>query len=410
MPWLIGTALIHTLAATEKRGVFKAWTVLLAIFAFSLSLLGTFLVRSGVLTSVHAFASDPERGLFILIFLIIVVGGSLTLYAWRAPAIRSVPGFNPVSRESTLLINNVLLVTATATVLLGTLYPLFMDALGLGKISVGPPYFNTIFVPLTVPLVVAMGFGALCRWKKDTFARLRSDLGMMLLASLIAGGIWPLAMEHYSFSAACAATLGCWAILTAIRGLWIRATPRRRWRGLVQTPRAYWGMTLAHSGIGIFVIGVAFTTIYSTEKDLSMVPGERISVGPYEYQFEGVQNLSGPNYVTETGSIIVSRDGRVVAQLLPEKRRYLVQQMPMTEAGIQAGFWGDLYASLGERLDNNDRWAVRVHYKAFIRWIWLGALLMAAGGLLAATDRRYRTVVRAPTRKTTPQTTPVLTG
>ena len=410
MPWLMGTALIHTLAATEKRGVFKAWTVLLAVFAFSLSLLGTFLVRSGVLTSVHAFASDPERGLFILIFLMIVVGGSLTLYAWRAPGIRSVPGFNPVSRESALLINNVLLVTTTATVLLGTLYPLFIDALGLGKISVGPPYFNTIFIPLTVPLVIAMGFGALCRWKKDTFARLRSDLGILLLASLIAGGIWPLTMDHYSFAAASAGTLGCWAILTAVRGLWIRATPRRRWRGLVQTPRAYWGMTLAHSGIGIFVIGVAFTTIYSMEKDLSMAPGDRISVGRYEYQFDGVQNLPGPNYVAQTGTVIVSRDGRVMARLSPQRRRYLVQQMPMTEAGIQAGFWGDFYVSLGERLDDSGRWAVRVHYKAFIRWIWLGALLMAAGGLLAATDRRYRTVVRTPTPEAAPQTTPALAG
>jgi len=375
MPWLLGSALIHSLAATEKRGVFKAWTVLLAVFAFSLSLLGTFLVRSGVLTSVHAFASDPERGLFILIFLIIVVGGSLTLYAWRAPGIRSVPGFNPVSRESALLINNVLLVTTTATVLLGTLYPLFIDALGLGKISVGPPYFNTIFIPLTVPLVIAMGFGALCRWKKDTFARLRTDLGILLLASLIAGGIWPLAMNHYSFAAASAGTLGCWAIFTAVRGLWIRATPGRRWRGLVQTPRAYWGMTLAHSGIGIFVIGVAFTTIYSMEKDLSMAPGDRISVGLYEYQFDGVQNLSGPNYVAQTGTVIVSRDGRVMARLSPQRRRYLVQQMPMTEAGIQAGFWGDFYVSLGERLDDSGRWAVRIHYKAFIRWIWLGALM-----------------------------------
>ena len=374
------------------------------------SLLGTFLVRSGVLTSVHAFASDPERGLFILIFLVIVVGGSLTLYAWRAPSIRSVPGFNPVSRESALLINNVLLVTTPATVLLGTLYPLFIDALGLGKISVGPPYFNSIFVPLTVPLVVAMGFGALCRWKKDTFARLRGDLGMLLLASLLAGGICPLAMDHYSLAAASAGTLGCWAMFTAIRGLWIRATPGRRWQGLTRTPRAYWGMTLAHSGIGIFVIGVAFTTIYSTEKDLSMAPGERFSVGRYEYQFDGVQNLSGPNYVAQTGTVIISRDGRLIARLSPEKRRYLVQQMPMTEAGIQAGFWGDFYASLGERLDDRGRWAVRVQYKAFIRWIWLGALLMAAGGLLAASDRRYRTVARAPVREPAAQTTPILSG
>ena len=340
----------------------------------------------------------------------IVVGGSLTLYAWRAPGIRSVPGFNPVSRESALLINNVLLVTTTATVLLGTLYPLVIDSLGLGKISVGPPYFNTIFIPLTVPLVIAMGFGALCRWKKDTFARLRSDLGILLLASLIAGGIWPLAMNHYSFAAASAGTLGCWAIFTAVRGLWIRATPGRRWRGLVQTPRAYWGMTLAHSGIGIFVIGVAFTTIYSMEKDLSMAPGDRISVGRYEYQFDGVQNLSGPNYVAQTGTVIVSRDGRVMARLSPQRRRYQVQQMPMTEAGIQAGFWGDFYVSLGERLDDSGRWAVRIHYKAFIRWIWLGALLMAAGGLLAATDRRYRTVVRTPTPEAAPQTTPALAG
>ncbi len=394
MPWLVGTALIHSLAATEKRGVFRAWTVLLAIFAFSLSLLGTFLVRSGVLTSVHAFASDPARGLFILIFLAIITGGALALYAWRAPAIRSVVGLQMVSREAALLLNNVLLVATTGAVLLGTLYPLVVDALDLGKISVGPPYFNTVFVPLTLPLGVFMAIGALLRWKQDSFQRLWPQLRILLAASVVGGGIWPLAMSRYEIGAALAATLGIWVVLSACHSLWIRTATGRRWQGLRNTPSGLWGMALAHCGVGVFIIGVAFTSIYTVEKDLRMAPGDSFEVQGYHYRFEGVENRTGPNYASQTGRVTVSRDGRQMASLMPEKRIYNVQRMPMTEAGIAPGLFADFYVVLGEPLGSDGSWAVRIYYKAYIRWIWLGALLMAGGGLLAACDRRYRSLGR----------------
>ena len=390
MPWLVGTALIHSLAATEKRGVFKAWTVLLAVFAFSLSLLGTFLVRSGVLTSVHAFATDPTRGLFILIFLGIVVGGSLALYAWRAPSIRSSGGFNLVSREAALLLNNVLLVVSAATILLGTLYPLVIDALGMGKLSVGPPYFNAVFIPITAPLALLLGLGAMLRWKKDNLTRLIEPLGAGFVIALVLGLTWPLLMQSYSIAAALGGTLGLWTIMSALSGIWARTRSGNRLRSMKRIPRSVFGMTMAHLGIGVFVIGVTFTSIYSIEKDLRMAPGETYKISNYVFRFDGVEKSNGPNYTADTGKITVLEKQQTVASLSPEKRVYLVQQMPMTEASIDAGVTRDLYVALGEPLEDGKSWAVRLYYKPYIRWIWFGGLIMVIGGLLSATDKRYR--------------------
>jgi len=393
MPWLVGTALIHSLAATEKRGVFKAWTVLLAVFAFSLSLLGTFLVRSGVLTSVHAFATDPARGLFILIFLAVVVGGSLVLYAWRAPAVRSSGGFNLVSREAGLLLNNVLLVVAAATVLLGTLYPLVIDALGLGKISVGPPYFNSVFIPLTAPLAIVVGIGSMLRWKKDQLGRLIRPLGLPFALALILGLLWPVFFGDYRLAAVFGGVLGLWTIFAVLSGLWGRTRYGQRWQSLSRTPRAVFGMSLAHIGLGVFVIGVTLTSTYSVEKDLRMAPGDTYAIGNYTFRFDGINQQRGPNYLSDTGSITVLRGDRLESVLNPEKRIYLVQQMPMTEAAIDAGLTRDLYVALGEPLADDGSWAVRLYLKPYVRWIWLGALIMVFGGLLSASDKRYRRFV-----------------
>ncbi len=391
MPWLVGTALVHSLAATEKRGAFKAWTVLLAVFTFSLSLLGTFLVRSGVLTSVHAFASDPARGLFILIFLGIVVGGSLLLYAWRAPQLRSPAGFELVSREAALLLNNVLLVVAAATVLLGTLYPLFLDALELGKISVGPPYFNSVFVPLTVPLALAVGLGALSRWKRDQLARLGARLRGALVFSVVAGLAFPLVTDGYRWGSALGMVLAFWVISSTMVALYDRVGGGpRRWRRLVSTPRGFYGMIVAHTGIAMFIVGVTLVTGYGQEKDVRLSPGQSYQLGAYDFRFDGVKKMMGPNYLADVGAVVVSRGGERVAVLSPEKRVYRVQRSPMTEAGIDPGITRDIYVSLGEPLGDGGVWSVRLYYKPFIRWIWLGAALMALGGLIGASDKRYR--------------------
>ena len=395
MPWLVGTALIHSLAATEKRGVFKAWTVLLAVFAFSLSLLGTFLVRSGVLTSVHAFATDPTRGLFILIFLAIVVGGSLALYAWRAPSVRSSGGFNLASREAGILLNNVLLVVSAATVLLGTLYPLVIDALGMGKISVGPPYFNAVFIPLTAPLAILVGVGSLLRWKKDRLTRLIRPLGPAFIAAVVLGLLWPLFFDTYHLGAVFGGVLGLWTIFAALSGLWDRTRKGGRIQSLSRTPRSVLGMTLAHIGLGVFVIGVTLTSTYSVEKDLRMAPGDTYEIDGYTFRFDGIRQQRGPNYLSDTGTITVLRGTQRHSVLSPEKRVYLVQQMPMTEASIDAGLRRDLYVALGEPLGDGASWAVRLYVKPYIRWIWFGALIMVFGGLLSATDKRYRRLSRA---------------
>ncbi|HSH41603.1 MAG TPA: heme lyase CcmF/NrfE family subunit [Arenicellales bacterium] len=392
MPWLVGTALVHSLAATENRGVFKAWTVLLAVFAFSLSLLGTFLVRSGVLTSVHAFATDPARGVFILMFLAVVIGGSLALYAWRAPQIRSHVSFEPVSRETFLLLNNVLLVVVAAMVLLGTLYPLFLDALDLGKISVGPPYFNTMFIPLTLPLALLVGVGALSKWKKDSLRELLWRLRWAIAASIALGLALPFTMPAgFSLTAAAGLAVALWVGLSSAYGVYARvANKPNRLAAMGGIPRGFWGMTIAHAGIGVFVVGITLTNIYTVEDDISLAPGESHVAAGHEFVFQGVEMAKGPNYTARRGRIEVYRDGEHLATMTPEKRSYRVSPEPMTEAAIDPGITRDLFVALGEPVDDRGSWTLRVYYKSFIRWIWLGAIFMAIGGALAASDRRYR--------------------
>jgi len=395
MPWIVGTALIHSLAATEKRGAFKSWTVLLAVLAFSLSLLGTFLVRSGVLTSVHAFATDPARGVFILAFLVIVIGGSLALYAWRGPKIISTGGYGWVSREAGVLFNNVLLVVVCATILLGTLYPLALDALGMGKISVGPPYFNSVFVPLTVPLALMIGVGALARWKRDNLLDILRRLGWAAGLSLLGALTLPYTMGEFDWSAAMGIGLGLWVALGTAQGFIERLRHRKnKLAALGQLPGAFWGMSLAHLGIAMFAVGVALTSVYSVEKDLRMAPGERYEIDDFRFTFEGVTQVMGPNYRASRGTISVSDlDDDPITVLHTEKRIYMVQSNAMTEAGIDAGFTRDLYVALGEPLGDGS-WSLRIYHKPFVRWIWFGAALMALGGLIAAADKRYRQFAR----------------
>ena len=387
MPWLAGTALMHSLAVTEKRGAFKSWTVLLAIMAFSLSLLGTFLVRSGVLVSVHAFATDPERGVFILAFLLIVIGSSLGLYAWRASNVRGGAAFKLFSREIFLLSNNVLLVVALATVLMGTLAPLILDALGLGKISVGPPYFNTVFVPIMIPLVILLGIGPLVSWGSGqpatTFARLKLALAL----SMVLGMVFPLiALGKTTLMVSAAVATGMWAILSTLQYLRERQRRNTGQRGL---SAGVYGMVSAHVGMGVFVIGVTLSSAYSIERDIHMKVGDSVELDGYRFRLDSVKAVKGPNYNAQMGQVTVTLAGETVAVLSPEKRTYFVQTMPMTEASIDAGMFRDLYVALAEQREGGG-WAMRVYHKPFQRWIWLGGLLMVAGGILAALDRRYR--------------------
>jgi cytochrome c-type biogenesis protein CcmF len=386
MPWLVGTALIHSLAVTEKRGAFKAWTVLLAIFAFSLSLLGTFLVRSGVLTSVHAFATDPERGVFILAFLGVVIGGSLLLYSWRASEVRSTVHFNLVSRETGLLLNNVLLVVAAASILLGTLYPLLLDALGLGKISVGPPYFNSVFIPLTLPLAALVGVGAFARWRQESVAALWRKLRLPLAASVVAGLAYAAFLTpRFSWAAALGMVLAFWVVLATLAWVKAQMKPGDVFNG---ASRGRWGMVLGHLGIAVFVVGITLTSLYSSEKDIRLEVGQSYNMNDYAFTFEGAKFFSGPNYNGYRGQVSITEEGRPLTTLHPEKRNYR-SGMPMTEAGIDAGLTRDLFVALGEPLGNEGAWSLRIYHKPFVRWIWLGGLLMALGGLLAASDRRY---------------------
>jgi cytochrome c-type biogenesis protein CcmF len=396
MPWLVGTALIHSLAATENRGVFKAWTVLLAVFAFSLSLLGTFLVRSGVLTSVHAFATDPARGIFILMFLAVVIGGSLGLYAWRAPNIRSHVSFELVSRETFILLNNVLLVVLAAMVLLGTLYPLVLDAFDIAKISVGPPYFNSMFIPLALPLALLVGIGALSKWKKDQLRELVMRLRWVLAASVALGAVLPFAMyAGFSWTAAFGLIVALWVIASSVYGIYARlANKPNKVSALRTIPRGFWGMSLAHAGIGVFIVGITLTNIYSVEEDVSLAPGGVYHAAGYDFTFEGVSTVPGPNYTARRGRVEVSQNGKQLMTLTPEKRVYEANTNPMTEAAINPGLTRDLYVSLGDPVGNDGHWTLRVYYKSFIRWIWMGALFMALGGALAASDRRYRATRR----------------
>jgi cytochrome c-type biogenesis protein CcmF len=374
----VGTALIHSLAVTEKRGAFRSWTVLLAITAFTLSLLGTFLVRSGVLTSVHAFAVDPRRGIFILFLFGTFIGGALALYAWRTARIGLGGSFAPVSRESLLLTNNVLLSAAAATVFLGTLYPLALDAFGAGKISVGPPYFESVFVPLMAPALFLMGVGPLARWKRSSLPELAVLLRWALAVSLALGLLLPLALGKWTPMIGFALSLALWIFATGI--LSFRKSARTR---------SHYGMVLAHIGVGVFVVGVTLVKGYESEKDVRLAVGESVELSGYDFKLADVQNVQGPNYRAARADIAITRDGKPVTTLRPEKRLYLVQQMPMTEAAIDTGLTRDLYVSLGDPV-GADAWLVRVHVKPFIDWIWGGCLLMALGGALAASDRRYR--------------------
>lgn len=392
MPWLVGTALIHSLAVTEKRGAFKSWTLLLAIAAFSLSLLGTFLVRSGVLTSVHSFATDPERGVFILAFLVVVIGSSLLLFAWRAPKIGLGGKFELLSRESMLLSNNVLLSVAAASVFIGTLYPLFMDALGMGKLSVGPPYFEAVFVPLMALAVFTMGLGVLARWKQTSVSELAKRARWGFAGALILAVLLPFVFNHWTPMIAFGLLLAFWIIATLLVSL------LQRWSGsgaFLQRVRAqslsYYGMQLAHLGVAVFIIGVTVVNGYESERDVRMDVGDTVDAGGYVFRFDGVRNITGPNYVAAEAHFTVTKNGKHVTELLPQKRRYNASGMPMTEAAIDTGFFRDLYVSMGEPIpESQGAWAIRVYFKPFVDWIWAGCVLMALGGILAISDRRYR--------------------
>jgi cytochrome c-type biogenesis protein CcmF len=385
MPWLVGTALIHSLMVTEKRGSFKAWTVLLAIAAFSLSLLGTFLVRSGVLTSVHAFASDPKRGVFVLIFLAVVVGASLTLFAWRAPRVALGGRMELVSRESFLLANSVLLVVATAAVLLGTIYPLIIDALNLGKLSVGPPYFNAVFAPLLVPTVFLMVPGSVARWREANLREIAHKLRWTALGAVVLGLTLPFALGGWSIGAAFGLLLGCWVALGTVQQVLQRLSKP----GRIGT--SFWGQHIAHFGMAVLVIGVTGVKCYEVERDVRMRIGDVVTIAPYTFRLSSLDEVRGPNYKAVRADVQVLRNEQVIEVLQPEKRRYFSSAMPMTEAGIDSGFMRDLYVSLGDPLDDaRTEWSMRVYYKPFVPWLWGGVLLMVLGGILAALDRRYR--------------------
>ena len=402
MPWLVGTALVHSLAVTEKRGSFKNWTVLLAISAFSLSLLGTFLVRSGVLTSVHAFATDPRRGIFILIFLAAVIGGSLALFAWRAPKVGLGGRFGLVSRESMLLTNNVLLVVACGTVLLGTLYPLIIDALNLGKISVGPPYFNAVFIPVMAPVLFLMGVGPFARWKEASIPEIARTVGWALGAAAVVAVVLPFVYGSWTPLVGLGLLLALWIVLTALLNFAQRVHHTRGGMSFLaaarRQPRHFFGMHLAHIGIAVFVVGVTMVGGFQDEKDVKMEPGDTVGVAGYTFRFNGVRGVEGPNYTAAQGDVDLFVDGKPVRKMNPEKRTYRSSAMPMTEAAIDAGFLRDVYVSLGEPIDRDrpdGAWAMRVYYKPFVDWIWGGCILMACGGLLAMLDRRYRVKARS---------------
>ena len=385
MPWLVSTALIHSLMATEKRGSFKAWTVLLAIAAFSLSLLGTFLVRSGVLTSVHAFATDPKRGVFVLLFLAVVVGTSLTLFAWRAPRVTLGGRLELVSRESFLLANSVLMVVATGAVLLGTIYPLIIDALNLGKLSVGPPYFNAVFAPLLVPAIFLMIPGSVARWRDAKVAEIAHKLRWTALGALTLGIGLPFVLGTWSWGSALGLSLGAWVALGTLQ----QVVERLRKPGRIGA--SFWGQQIAHFGMAVLVVGVTGVKSYEVERDVRMHVNDVVTIAPYTFRLKSLDDVMGPNYKATRADVEVLRDGQLLEVLQPEKRRYFSSAMPMTEAAIDSGFMRDLYVSLGEPLNEaRTEWSVRVYFKPFVPWLWAGVLLMVLGGVLAAVDRRYR--------------------
>ncbi|BBP46683.1 c-type cytochrome biogenesis protein CcmF [Thiosulfatimonas sediminis] len=383
LPWIIATALIHTLSISASRGTFQSWTLLLAILAFSLSLLGTFLVRSGVLTSVHAFTSDPARGVFILIFLVVIVGVSLALYSARSHLVTQSKPFKLASKETLLLSNNVILVAMMATVLLGTLYPLILDALGLAKLSVGAPYFNTVMLPLTVPLALLMGFGFATKWMEDKPKRLLQKMWLPMVAALLVAFIAPLLLlPEFSGLAVLGLLMSAWIAFAALHWL-LQKNPNGQIRPSMQTV----GSVLAHIGFAVTLTGITITSLYSIEKDVRLEPGEKYAINQYEFEFKGVVQKEVANYLASQGTVIVYENGQELTRLYPEKRTYLSQTMPMTEAGIDAKLSRDLFIALGEKLNGN-AWAVRIQYKPFVRWIWLGAILMSMGGVLALIRRK----------------------
>lgn len=391
MPWLTGTALLHSLAVTEKRGSFKIWTVLLALITFSLSLLGTFLVRSGVLTSVHAFATDPQRGLFILALLVIVIGGSLLLFAWRAPRVGTGGQFELFSRESMLLVNNVLLVVAMGAVLLGTLYPLFIDALNAGKISVGPPYFDSVFGPIMVPVIFLMGVGPLVRWKDASVADLAKRTAWCFIASVVIAVAILIYLGWHTWTFV-GLFLSFWVLFTFIESFRenIRNIKGGFIKKLLSPSRSYWGMMIAHLGVAVFIVGVAMVMTFALERDVTMKPGQQVVVGDYTFKFDKVETgIRGPNYLADKGFFTVLKDGKKVAELSPEKRKYFSSQMPMTESSIDSSITGDLYVSMGTQTADG-AWIVRAYDKPFVTWIWWGCLIMSLGALYAMFDKRYR--------------------
>ncbi len=395
MPWLVGTALIHSLAVTEKRGLFKSWTLLLAIAAFSLSLLGTFLVRSGILVSVHAFATDPTRGVFILAFLCVVIGGALLLYAWRAPRLDSDAGFSALSRETFLLLNNVLLIVAATLILLGTLAPLVVEVLDAGKISVGAPWFEIAFAIPMLPLVFLIGIGMHTTWRRSTWPPLAKQLRVPAAVALLLGvAVTGLVYGRTGLLVAVGAAAGFWLLFSSV------IQPLRSWRrerGAPAITRSALGMSVAHFGVGLFVLGVTIVSAFTIEKDMRLAPGQDVEVAGYSFALRDLRDVQGPNYRALEGEVEIRRDGEYVTTLRPQKRTYLVQQNPMTEAGIDAAWYRDLFVALGDPL-GNDAWSVRIQYKPLIRFIWLGAFIMAFGGLIAASDRRYRQPVAATDR------------
>ncbi len=386
LPWLVGTALIHSLAVSEKRNTFKAWTVLLAILAFTLSLLGTFLVRSGVLISVHSFATDPTRGAYMLALLVVAIGASLALYAWRAHSLTSKVSFNFFSRETMLFSNNIILIVVMVTILLGTLYPLIIEGLKLGKISVGPPYFNAVFIPLMVPLLLLMGPGPLFRWKQTNPMMLVKRLWLTLIISILFAFLFPwLVVGKLQWQTVTAMGIASWIILATLQNFVYRKNGRFR---LNKLTRSQVGMVFAHIGMAVCVMGVVFTSMYSVERNVKMQIGNSITIAPYEFTLLAVNGITGPNYKGVEGNVAVSKDGRRIALLKPQVRLYTVQQTTLSKTAIDIGVFRDLYVALAEPL-GNDTWALRIYDKPFVRWIWYGGLLMFLGGGLAVSDRRY---------------------
>ncbi|MEZ8947675.1 heme lyase CcmF/NrfE family subunit [Vibrio sp. 10N.247.311.18] len=399
MPWLAGTALMHSLAVTEKRGTFKAWTVLLAISAFSLSLLGTFLVRSGILVSVHAFASDPARGMFILGFLVFVIGGSLLLFAVKGASVRVRGNFDLVSRENALLGNNILLIAALVVVLVGTLLPLVHKQLGLGSVSIGAPFFDMLFFWLMIPFSFLLGIGPLIRWKRDNLSKL---IKPMLVSGIFSLGLSALMVtmlaDRFSGTAFAGWVMAFWIFFMHGFELHERATHRHTFlKGLTKLPRSHWAMMCGHIGLAVTVIGIAMVQNYSIERDVRLAPGESYQLEEYSFLFTGVRDKDGPNYDGYIADFEITKEGKYINTLHAEKRFYTTAKSMMTEAAIDRGVTRDLYIAMGERLDDNKSWAVRIYYKPFVRWIWAGSLIMSIGGAIAISDRRYR--FRKPTKK-----------